>query len=104
MKPQPVDISNTPLQGTLNGVPKVQNIVTYSGGWYPVILEYEESKQMILQSRSPVDWYFSTASGGDYFTFHSGAAMQAPIVATSGTLIGWIFCDTDMVFELLVGR
>ena len=104
MKPQPLDISNVPLQGTLNGVPMVQNITTYSGEWYPVILEFEESKQMILQSRGQTDWYFSTSSGGDYFTFHSGAAMQAPIVATSGTLIGWVASDTDMVFELLVGR
>jgi hypothetical protein len=104
MKPQPLDISQTPLQGTLNGIPNIQNITTYSGVWFPVTLHFEESKQMLLQSRLMVDWYFSTTSGGDYFTFRLGAALQAPIVTTSGTTLGWVMCNQDMIFELLVGR
>jgi hypothetical protein len=103
-KPQPSDISNTPLQGTLNGIPLIQNLTTYSGEWYPIILEFEESKQMILQPRLAVDWYFSTTSGGNYFTLRQGAALQAPIVTTSGTTIGWVSCNQNVVFELLTGR
>lgn len=104
IKPQPSDISQTPLQGTLNGIPSIQNMTTYSGTWYPVIMQYEESKQMILQPRQVVDWYFSTASGGDYFTLRQGAALQVPVVTTSGTTLGWVACNQTMVFELLIGR
>lgn len=104
IKPQPVDISNIPLQGTLNGIPQIQNITTYSGGWYPVVLECEESKQMILQSRDTVDWLYSTASGGPYLTLRKGAAIELPIVAVSGTTVGWVYCQQDQVFELAVGR
>lgn len=103
-KPQPVDISNIPLQGTLNGIPQVQNLTTYSGIWYPITLEFEESKQMLLQPRDSLTWYMSTASGGDYFTFRDGAALQAPVVAASGTVLCWVMSYGDSVFELLVGR
>jgi hypothetical protein len=103
-KPQPVDISQTPLQGTLNGIPHIQNLTTISGEWYPIILEFEESKQLLLQPRSTVDWYFSTTSGGDYFTFRLGAALQAPVVTVSGSVIGWVSSNQDVVFELLTGR
>jgi hypothetical protein len=104
IKPQPLDISSIPLQGTLNGIPLIQNIVTTSGTWHSVTMEFEESKQMILQPRQAVDWYFSSTQGGDYFTLRQGAALQAPIVTTSGSIVGWVSCDQDMVFELMVGR
>jgi len=104
IKPQPVDISNIPLQGTLNGIPKVQNVTTTSGEWTPVILLFEESKQLLLQPRSLITWYFATASGGDYFTFKNGATLEAPVVAVSGTLICWVKPEQDVVFEMLVGR
>lgn len=104
IKPQPIDISNNPLQGALNGIPDIQNIITYSGVWYPVTLEFEESKQMILQSRDTVDWRYATASGGPYLTLRKGAALELPVVAVSGTVVGWVYCGQDQVFELAVGR
>jgi hypothetical protein len=102
-KAQPTDLSGISLQGTLNGIPKVQNITTYSGIWYPITMEYEESKAILLQPRGVVDWYFSTISGGSYFTFRKGATLRAPIVTVSGEIICWVMSDTDITFELLVG-
>jgi hypothetical protein len=104
IKPQPTDISNTPLQGTLNGIPYIQNVTTQSGEWTAITLTFEESKQLILQSRSQITWLYSTTSGGDYFTVRAGGAIEAPIVATSGTLICWVMPEQDTIFELLVGR
>jgi hypothetical protein len=104
IKPLPSDISNIPLQGTLNGIPHIQNITTYSGIWYPVILEFEESKQLLIKPRDRIDWYCATASGSDYFTFQLGAALQAPIVAVSGTELCWISTSADTVMEIMVGR
>lgn len=104
IKPIPIDISNTPIQGSLSGIPKVQIMTTHAGSWHPVILEYEECKQIALQSRGIIDWYFSTSSGGDYYTLRNGASLEAPVVAVSGTLLCWVSCSEDMVFEMLIGR
>lgn len=103
-KPLPVDISNIPIQGGLSGVPYIQNITTYSGVWSPIVMGFEESKQIILQPRGAVEWYYATASGSDYFTLRSGAALHAPVVTVSGTTIGWVMCNQDTTFEILVGR
>lgn len=99
----PKDIEQTPIQGAISGIPKVQNLSTVSGSWYSVDLEYE-CKQLILQPRHEVDWLFATTSGGDYFTARNGAALEAPVVAASGTTIGWVSCNTSTTFELLIGR
>jgi hypothetical protein len=104
MIPQPIDISNIPLQGTLNNIPTIQNFNTISGTWYSVVLEAEESKQILIQVRDKIDWFYATTSGGNYFTFRVGSTMQAPIVAISGTIIGWVSADSPTTFEVLVGR
>jgi hypothetical protein len=100
--PQPRDIEQTPLQGSISGIPLVQNLATVSGSWYPIVLEYE-SKQILLQTRGMLTWYYATVSGGDYYTIKNGGELQAPIVAASGTTIAWVACDTPTTFELMIG-
>ena len=103
-KPQPTDISKISLQGTLNELPMVQNVATTSGVWTSITLEYDESKQMILQPRANIEWYVSPESAGDYFTMRPGTSLQMPVVAVSGTVLCWVMANEDTTFELLVGR
>ena len=104
LKPQPLDISRVPIHGALNNIAPIQNFTTVAGEWYPVTMDYEESKQLMLQPRSEVDWLVATTSGGDYFTMRKGAILKAPLVTTSGTIICWIKTSGAEVFELMAGR
>ena len=104
LKPQPIDVSRVPLQGALNNIAPIQNFTTVAGEWYPVTMDYEESKQLMLQTRNRVDWLVATASGGDYFTMRDGAVLQATLVTTSGAVICWVMTAGAEVFELMVGR
>lgn len=104
IKPQPLDISNIPLQGTLNNIPTIQTCTVTSGQWTPIIITAEESKQILIQPRTAIDWFFSTASGGNYFTLRGGSTLQAPLVTISGVTIGWVSADYDSTFEILIGR
>jgi len=104
LKPQPIDISNIPLQGTLNNIPTIQTCTVVSGEWTPVIIEAEETKQILIQPRSAIDWFFSTTSGGSYFTFRGGSTLQAPIVTVSGVTIGWVSANSATTIEIMVGR
>jgi hypothetical protein len=100
----PKDIENTPIQGSISGVPTIVNIPVASGVWTPVSFVSGSSKQIILQCRDQVDWYFSTTSGNnDFFTFRSNAIFSASIVTTSGSILGWVKIEHDSVMELLVG-
>jgi hypothetical protein len=103
IRPLPRDIENTTIQGSISGIPEVQEISTLSGEWSSIVLDTEECKKIILQPRAQIDWLFSTSSGGQYFTFHDGAALAAPVVTTSGTTICWVKPASDVVFELLIG-
>ena len=104
IRPLPRDIENTTIQGSIKGIPGVQEISTLSGEWSSIVLSYEECKQIILQPRVQIDWLFSTSSGGQYFTFHDGAALAASVVTTSGTTICWVKPESSVIFEMLIGR
>jgi len=100
----PQDIGNNVIQG-INNFADISNYeLTVSGEWIPITLNTEGSLQILLQPRDRIDWYISTISGGaEYFSPRDGAALQAPIVTTSGTIICWVSADQPTVFELLSG-
>lgn len=104
INPQPKDVEGTTIQGSISIIPLVDNYTTISGVWYPITLNSSESKQIILQPRDTIDWYFATTSGAeDYFTIKSGAALSASLVTTSGDIVGWVSANQATVFELLIG-
>lgn len=104
IKPQPTDISDISLQGSLNNISYVGVFPTSSGSWCQITMDADESKQVILQPRLPVEWYVSTTSGGDYFTLHFGAVWYIPLVTYSGATICWAMTNYDTSFELIVGQ
>jgi hypothetical protein len=100
----PHDVGENVIQG-ISGIPFIDNFqVVTSGSWTAIQVRTDESKQIILQPRLAIDWFVSTSSGGTYFTFRGGAALQAPVVTTSGTTICWVSANQSATFELLVGR
>lgn len=107
ISPQPKDIENITIHGGIYSIPAIQNIATTSGSWFPVNLE-QETKHILLQPR-PLDqeefpsWLFATSSGGNYFTIRNGGAIEASVVAVSGTTIGWVSSNYDLTYELMVG-
>ena len=101
--PLPHDVGENVIQG-ISGIPFVDNFqVVASGSWTAIQVRTSETKQVILQPRTAVDWFFSTSSGGSYFTIRAGAALQAPVVTVSGATIGWVTANQATTFEILIG-
>jgi len=105
INPQPKDVEGTTIQGSISEFPQIQTFATTSGEWSPITLDYDECKNIMLQPRAEeLTWYFSTSSGGTYFTIRQSAALGSTLVAASGTIICWVMAQADTTFELLIGR
>jgi hypothetical protein len=100
----PHDVGENVIQG-ISGIPFIDNFeVVASGSWTAIQVRTAETKQVILQPRDQIDWYVATSSGGStYFTIRGGAALQAPVVTTSGVTLFWVTANQPAIFELLVG-
>jgi len=100
--PPPRDQENNILQGYISGIPNVLNITCLSGVWTEINSPYE-TKELLIQSRGSVTWYFSNdALGLTYFSFYNGAAWKANIASVSGT-IGYVSTEQNTVIEVLIG-
>ena len=69
----------------------------------PNYIQTEETKKIIMQPREDINWKYATVSGGNFFTFKRGAALQASICTTSGILLGWVQPSDNVIMEILIG-
>ena len=99
----PRDIESTSIAGSLNGLLNVYNYTVASGQWFPITIMAAETKQILLQCRSPIIWYLATVSGGPFWTVGAGGIIKAPIVTTSGNTLCWVNPSQNAVYEVIVG-
>jgi len=104
ISPQPRDIEGTPIQSALTEIIDIQNINMSADNWYEIILDSEDSKQLVMQPADRIDWHLSTSEGGDYFTMRAGAALEINLVTVSGASIGWVSPSSNTTFQILIGR
>lgn len=102
--PQPRDIENQIISGSISELPWIGNYSGPANNWTQITIEYSDSKQLLLQPRDEITWELATVSGGSFFTMRNGAALETPLVTVSGNLVCWVWAAQSTIFELLLGR
>jgi hypothetical protein len=100
---QPRDSEQQIISDAIQAIPQVAIFNTTASGQWVSIVASTDTLSIILQPRDPVTWFFSTSSGGSYFTIRNGGAIQTRLVVASGTAIGWVSANQSEIFELMQG-
>jgi hypothetical protein len=101
--PVPSDLSGNVIPDSISEISSITNYSCVSGVWTPVFTS-EDTKKVLLQSRSDHPWMISLASGGTYFTIKEGACLSINLVSPSGNLMYWVVSDYNITLEVMEGR